>query len=198
MADHQMRFLDMRRNGGRHTNGPVSLSGHLASGLAGEHYRENTVLPGVANRADHVLGVAGSRESKQDIAAPPQRLHLARKNALEAEIVGARRQNRGVRSERNRRQTWAQERLCKHAYKFRCKVLRVGGAPTVAAKQQFAILSKTESDSLSGGQNIVSAPLQQALFSRDALFDMAFEPRKRVGCQHGLGGRLLHRSDVEP
>src|SRR4029079_18633978 len=70
----------------------------------------------------------------QQVAWLRQRLDLSREDGLEAEVVAGRRQQRGVRGERDRRIRTSVPHV-PHDILGR-EMLRVGGAPAIAAEEE--------------------------------------------------------------
>src|SRR5207248_225322 len=88
--------------------------------------------------ADHVRRGAGGADPDEDVVLRAERLDLAREDLLVAEVVAARREQRGVRRERDRRQRAPRGRLAEADDQLRRDVLRVRRAAAVAADEDLA------------------------------------------------------------
>ena len=129
-----MDFLDPRRVIRRHDQRDVRELFDLAARLPQEADDLHAVPLRGLGRADHVGALAARGVQGQHVARPRQGFDLTGEHLVEAHVVRARGEQRGVGGESHRPERGPRGPIADHV--FRRQVLRVGRAAAVAREEQ--------------------------------------------------------------
>jgi|GEM_PF-5435901 hypothetical protein len=151
MAQGDVNFLHQSGHWRADNKTAVAKFRHEAAFAPGQTNGEKAVGTGRLQGFQHIGAGARSGEGEKNIAPLPKGLHLLHKHLIKAEIVADGRKGRAVGGQGNGRQGRTVDD--KPVDKFCGKVLAVGRAAAVAAKQNLVATGKGHGQKQGAGMN---------------------------------------------
>ena len=141
MADGDVCFLDALRIRGGHIQQEIGFAGECAAGFAGECDEIGAARAASLHAMNDVRAGAAGGESYENVLRRDKRFDLARENAFEAVVVASGCENGRIGCEGQCGQAAA---IGAQPYdKFGGEMQRIGGAPAIAKKNDFAAVTKS-------------------------------------------------------
>src|SRR5262249_25036526 len=123
----------------RHAENVIAIFAHLVPAGTCEADGQEAQLTRRPERREHIGGTSRGRDGQKHVARPAKPAHLTLDRLLEAVIVAARGEHRGVGCERNRRQRLTIQQIARE--NLRRDVLGVGRTAAVAGDEQLAAVA---------------------------------------------------------
>src|SRR5713101_2638909 len=164
VPDRDVSFLDALRVAGRHVQQQIDFIGERTACFAGQRHAEGAAARSGLDAAHDVWTRTASGDGHEDVPAFYERFNLPRKDLVEAKIVSSSGQDGSVCRQR---QGWKSRAVGMEAHhEFSGQMLRVGRAPAVAEKDEFASRSEcfggTQSESLNANEQLIGETLLYA------------------------------------
>lgn len=163
VPDRDVGFLYVLHVAAGYADDHLAQVGQLAPAFSGQDNGAQLALLRARHRSDHVQRPPTGADADQHIARTPQGFHLAGEHSREAEVVGVRGQERGVRRQRDGRQWRAHEVPTKDAHELGRDVLAVGGAAPVATQEDLAAGPQGSRHQLGGPGDLAWTGLRRTL-----------------------------------
>jgi|ERR1700683_1414152 hypothetical protein len=161
MQQRDVAFLNVRRNSGRHHEADFRLAGQVSALSTGECNGGEAQVARDFDSLDDVRRAPAGADPDGDISGTPERANLARENLLEAIVIPDGGQGGAVRSESDRRQSFAVAR--ETADEFGGHVLRIRRAAPVSEEQELVSACEGGANFLYGLDESIEARVRKFL-----------------------------------